>query len=148
MGNDWLIYFYENDGTRKEVDNIYGMCSGNFNDIWKKFDFDTNQIHGHCGEVIIDYLNKIINNMLKAEVEVYTEKNIISYSESNKSFMWGIGEPNYRRESIVLYQLMYYRSVAEKNYTAYWFGDQCRFKDAYTTSDGIKHEGKPEDSYD
>jgi len=146
MGNDWNFFEYSADGSRVIVDSLMGCCSGNFSDIWKKYDFDRDQLHGHSGRVVIHYLNTVIDKMLANGVEPLQKNEIEYYSGKNRNFWWGVGESDTIRIRIVLHRLMLYRTYAEKHYQAYWFGDQTYYKGPYTI-DGVEYVGKPDDSY-
>lgn len=143
MGNDWYLYklvigedkLIENPKYNDECTIIWRQCSTNFVDIFQKYGFDKNVLHGHCGPVVTDYLSKIINKMLDSKVKALTVEQLEMYKDST-NFWWGLDKnknkiDQWLRESIVLCRLRHWRDIAEQHYDAYWYGDQTRFIGSY-----------------
>jgi hypothetical protein len=140
MGCDWKIYI-----NGEEVDEIYRLCSGNHYNIWKKYDFDYNVMHGHDDDVIVDYLTKIIDCMASDGIRDFSKDQYMKECEKNPNFSWGnkdgVKLPEEVRSSIVLHQLKYYREVAERNPGGVWSGDQAHYNGPYTMPDGTIVKG-------
>lgn len=141
MGNDWTIY--DEDGN--QVNSLYRLCSGNFFDIWQKFGFNRDQIHGHSSKMVFEYINQLILKMILSGVKMLSAEDVEIQVKYNANFMWGNDGKNRLsqnvRESIVLYQFTVYRSVAEFDINGWWFGDQTSYSGPYQFSDGTIEQG-------
>ena len=147
MGNDWKLFLGE-----EEVASIWRLCSGNHHDRWEVYGFDRDSLHGHSGKVVCFILNNIIDKMLAAGVKDHTDDEIKEMEKENMNLMWGTKELggyllDEERDAVILYQLKFYRTVAEKNYSATWIGDQTRYKEDFTFSDGTVVKGKDIDYF-
>lgn len=162
MGNDWYLYDLNIDNEKlvkpprndEEQIIIWRQCSINFKDIYDKYGFDKNVLHGHNGPVVTDYLSKIIKKMVESKVKVLTVEQLKTY-KTCANFWWGLNEHKNRieewiRESIVLNRFRLWRDIAEQHYDSYWYGDQTYFLGKYNLNGCIikGYNFVPEDDID
>ena len=108
------------------VASVTNICVDNFDDVYRKHNFDPGILHGRGGEIVSQYLSRIIRRMLRRNVPLLVD---VDFNDLNKELtrLWeGLDNDGNRlpfdsREMIVLFQLVEFRSLAEVNFTAQWW---------------------------